>query len=43
MTIQRYGMFDPYIERGAFEGLRPHGPHTSAACWRLTLSRRQIL
>ncbi len=27
LSIQRYGIFDPYTGRGAIEGLLPHGPH----------------
>lgn len=27
LTIQRYGIFNPYTGRGAIEGLLPHGPH----------------
>lgn len=27
LTIQRYGIFNPYTKRGAIEGLLPHGPH----------------
>ena len=27
LTIQRYGIFNPYTGRGAVEGLLPHGPH----------------
>ncbi|MDB5578148.1 MAG: hypothetical protein JWR80_3324 [Bradyrhizobium sp.] len=27
LTIQRYGIFNPYTERGAIKGLLPHGPH----------------
>jgi len=26
-VIQRYGIFNPYIGRGAIKGLLPHGPH----------------
>lgn len=26
-TIQRYGIFNPYTDRGAIRGLLPHGPH----------------
>ncbi|WP_029557741.1 hypothetical protein [Xanthobacter sp. 91] len=26
-TIQRYGIYNPYTERGAIKGLLPHGPH----------------
>jgi len=27
LTIQRYGIFNPYTNRGAIPGLLPHGPH----------------
>jgi len=27
MTIQRYGIFNPYTGRSAIAGLLPHGPH----------------
>lgn len=27
LVIQRYGIFNPYTERGAIKGLLPHGPH----------------
>jgi hypothetical protein len=27
LTIQRYGILNPYTERGAIRGLLPHGPH----------------
>jgi integrase len=27
LTIQRYGIFNPYTGRGAIRGLLPHGPH----------------
>ncbi|MEN2990985.1 hypothetical protein WG926_21925 [Tistrella sp. BH-R2-4] len=27
LTIQRYGIYNPYTERGAIPGLLPHGPH----------------
>lgn len=27
LTIQRYGVFNPYTSRGAIKGLLPHGPH----------------
>lgn len=27
LTIQRYGIYNPYTERGAIKGLLPHGPH----------------
>lgn len=27
LVIQRYGVFNPYKERGAIRGLLPHGPH----------------
>ncbi len=27
LTIQRYGIFNPYTGRGAIAGLLPHGPH----------------
>lgn len=27
LTIQRYGIHNPYTGRGAIEGLLPHGPH----------------
>ncbi len=27
LTIQRYGIFNPYTQRGAIRGLLPHGPH----------------
>jgi hypothetical protein len=27
LTIQRYGIFNPYTGRGAIPGLLPHGPH----------------
>lgn len=27
LTIQRYGIYNPYTERGAIRGLLPHGPH----------------
>ena len=26
-VIQRYGIYNPYTERGAIPGLLPHGPH----------------
>ena len=26
-AIQRYGIYNPYTERGAIKGLLPHGPH----------------
>ncbi|PYE22676.1 IS66 Orf2 like protein [Rhizobium sp. PP-CC-3A-592] len=26
LTIQRYGIYNPYTGRGAIEGLLPHGP-----------------
>ena len=26
-TIQRYGIYNPWTERGAIKGLLPHGPH----------------
>ena len=27
VTIQRYGVYNPYTGRGAIKGLLPHGPH----------------
>lgn len=27
LAIQRYGIWNPYTERGAIKGLLPHGPH----------------
>jgi hypothetical protein len=27
LTIQRYGIWNPYTRRGAIQGLLPHGPH----------------
>jgi hypothetical protein len=27
LTIQRYGIYNPYTERGVIRGLLPHGPH----------------
>jgi len=27
LTIQRYGIYNPYTNRGAIRGLLPHGPH----------------
>lgn len=27
LTIQRYGIYNPYTDRGAIKGLLPHGPH----------------
>lgn len=27
LTIQRYGIYNPYTDRGAIRGLLPHGPH----------------
>lgn len=27
LTIQRYGIYNPYTGRGAIAGLLPHGPH----------------
>lgn len=27
LTIQRYGIFNPFTGRGAIKGLLPHGPH----------------
>ena len=27
LTIQRYGIYNPYTDRGAVKGLLPHGPH----------------
>jgi hypothetical protein len=27
LTVQRYGIYNPYTERGAIKGLLPHGPH----------------
>lgn len=27
LTIQRYGIYNPYTKRGAVPGLLPHGPH----------------
>lgn len=27
LTIQRYGIYNPYTSRGAIKGLLPHGPH----------------
>lgn len=27
LTIQRYGIYNPYADRGAIRGLLPHGPH----------------
>ncbi len=27
LTIQRYGVYNPYTNRGAIKGLLPHGPH----------------
>lgn len=27
LTIQRYGIYNPYTGRGAIQGLLPHGPH----------------
>ena len=26
--IQRYGIYNPYTDRGAIKGLLPHGPHS---------------
>ncbi|MNV98983.1 hypothetical protein D3C71_1942970 [compost metagenome] len=26
-VIQRYGIYNPYTEKGAIPGLLPHGPH----------------
>lgn len=28
LTIARYGVFNPYIARGAIKGVLPHGPHS---------------
>lgn len=28
LTVQRYGIYNPYTERGAIVGLLPHGPHS---------------
>lgn len=28
LTIQRYGIYNPYTGRGAIAGLLPHGPHS---------------
>lgn len=28
LIIQRYGIYNPYTERGAIKGLLPHGPHS---------------
>lgn len=28
LTIQRYGIFNPFTRRGAIPGLLPHGPHS---------------
>lgn len=28
LTIQRYGVYNPYTKRGAIAGLLPHGPHS---------------
>ncbi|MDR3525607.1 MAG: hypothetical protein P4L66_16065 [Acetobacteraceae bacterium] len=27
LTVQRYGIYNPYTGRGAIQGLLPHGPH----------------
>ncbi|MEJ0022917.1 MAG: hypothetical protein WDN76_05380 [Alphaproteobacteria bacterium] len=27
LTVQRYGIYNPYTARGAIKGLLPHGPH----------------
>lgn len=27
LTIQRYGIWNPYTQRGVIKGLLPHGPH----------------
>jgi hypothetical protein len=27
LTIQRYGIYNPYTKRGVIDGLLPHGPH----------------
>ena len=27
LTIQRYGIYNPYTDQGAIKGLLPHGPH----------------
>ncbi|MEO7468541.1 MAG: hypothetical protein ABIV36_16115 [Sphingobium limneticum] len=27
LTVQRYGIYNPYTGRGAIKGLLPHGPH----------------
>src|SRR3546814_10051679 len=27
MTIQRYGIYNPFTGNGAIKGLMPHGPH----------------
>jgi len=27
LAIQRYGIHNPYTDRGAIKGLLPHGPH----------------
>ncbi len=27
LTVQRYGIYNPYTQRGAIPGLLPHGPH----------------
>lgn len=27
LTIQRFGIYNPYTDRGAIKGLLPHGPH----------------
>jgi hypothetical protein len=28
LTVQRYGVYNPYTRRGAIAGLLPHGPHS---------------
>jgi hypothetical protein len=27
LTVQRFGIYNPYTDRGAIKGLLPHGPH----------------
>src|SRR3546814_1635395 len=29
LTIQRYGIYNPFTGNGAIKGLMPHGPHNS--------------